>query len=85
MYTGITLDVQRRFKEHQGGGARAAKYLRGKGPLTLVACWCVGDRSTALRLERKIKRLPAQEKQKLTEINESTEDLLIRLKCSKTT
>ena len=30
LYTGITQDVQRRFKEHQEGGAKAAKYLKGK-------------------------------------------------------
>ena len=30
LYTGITQDVQRRFKEHQEGGVKAAKSLKGK-------------------------------------------------------
>ncbi|MCP4054868.1 MAG: GIY-YIG nuclease family protein, partial [Mesoflavibacter sp.] len=36
LYTGITLDVARRYKEHQGQGRRCAKYLKGKLPLELV-------------------------------------------------
>ncbi|MBN4078167.1 GIY-YIG nuclease family protein, partial [Nitrospina gracilis] len=30
LYTGITQDVQRRFKEHEEGGVKAAKSLKGK-------------------------------------------------------
>ena len=33
LYTGITDDVQRRFKAHSQG--KGAKYTRGRGPLTL--------------------------------------------------
>ena len=36
LYTGITTDVSRRFAEHARSGPRAARYLRGRGPLTLV-------------------------------------------------
>ena len=34
LYTGITDDVQRRFKAHSEG--KGAKYTRGRGPLRLV-------------------------------------------------
>ena len=47
LYTGITTDVARRFGEHECGGPKAAKYLRGRGPLRLVAQIKVGDRARA--------------------------------------
>lgn len=62
IYTGISTDVQRRFQEHQAGGKLAAKYLRGKGPLSLEFFTEVGDRSLASRLEYQIKRLSATQK-----------------------
>ena len=30
LYTGVTQDVKRRFKEHQKEGRKGAKYLKGK-------------------------------------------------------
>lgn len=65
LYTGITTDVARRFAEHQGGGLRAARSLRGKGPLTLVFQAQVGDRVTAARLEWRLKRWPRARKEAL--------------------
>jgi len=58
LYTGITTDVARRFKEHCDG-VRGAKALRGKGPLTLLHHEAVGERGDALRLEAQVKRLSA--------------------------
>ena len=55
LYTGITQDVQRRFKEHQEGGLKAAKYLRGKKPLKLVFQKKIGGHSEALKSESTIK------------------------------
>lgn len=57
LYTGITKDVARRFAEHSAGGPKAAKYLRGRGPLALVYQERVGSRSDALRRELALKRL----------------------------
>ncbi|WP_456267697.1 GIY-YIG nuclease family protein [Kushneria sp. AK178] len=57
LYTGVTTDVARRFDEHQRGGTRCARSLRGKGPLQLRFACPVGDRRRALRLERRIKKL----------------------------
>ncbi len=36
LYTGIMMDADRRFAEHQENGGAGAKYLRGRGPLILV-------------------------------------------------
>ena len=55
LYTGVTIDIVRRFGEHESGGPKAAKYLRGKGPLKLVYQEEVGDRSSALKRELEIK------------------------------
>ena len=63
LYTGIAIDVTRRLEEHRAGnGARA---LRGRGPLELVAEAVVGERSDALRVEHRIKRLTKSEKERL--------------------
>ena len=66
LYTGITQDVARRFLEHQEGGKKSAKYLRGKGPLKLVFQQEIGSRSTALKAEIALKRMPKQQKESLT-------------------
>ncbi|MBN2398254.1 MAG: GIY-YIG nuclease family protein [Deltaproteobacteria bacterium] len=65
LYTGITTDVERRFAEHRSSGPRAARYLKGRGPLRLVFSAEAGDRAAALRLERGIKRLKKAEKELL--------------------
>ncbi len=54
LYTGITLDVQRRFKEHLSG--RGAKALRGRS-LVLSYRVALGDQSIALRAESRFKAL----------------------------
>lgn len=65
LYTGITCDVERRFAEHQSGGPKAAKALRGRGPLSLVFQQPVADKSEALKLEMQIKKWPKQKKEAL--------------------
>lgn len=65
LYTGITTDVERRFKEHCSGGKKSAKYLKGKGPLLLVYCIKVGARANALKLEYQVKRLNKQTKENI--------------------
>lgn len=67
LYTGITTDVARRFNEHQSGGAKAAKFLRGKGPLTLMYQEQVGTRSDALKREIAVKKLSRAQKLALIE------------------
>lgn len=66
LYTGITQDIARRFIEHQEGGNKAAKYLKGKGPLKLVFQQEIGSRSSALKAEIALKKLPKLQKESLT-------------------
>tara|TARA_Y100001936_G_scaffold66081_1_gene65011 strand:+ start:11567 stop:11827 length:261 start_codon:yes stop_codon:yes gene_type:complete len=65
LYTGVTQDVQRRFKEHQEGGIKSAKYLRGKKPFKLVFQIKIGDHSKALKTEAVIKKWPKAKKESL--------------------
>lgn len=65
LYAGITTDVARRFAEHQAGGSRGARFLRGKGPLVLEYQVAVGDRRRALRLEWRVKQWPREYKESL--------------------
>jgi putative endonuclease len=67
LYTGITTDVSRRFAEHRQAGAKASRYLKGRGPIELILALRVGDRSRALRLEHRIKRLSRAKKEALIE------------------
>ncbi|SFX60112.1 GIY-YIG nuclease family protein [Marinospirillum alkaliphilum] len=62
LYTGITLDVARRFAEHQANNQRSAKALRGKGPLKLVFSQPAGNHRQALQLEYQVKKLPRYKK-----------------------
>lgn len=62
LYCGVTTDVQRRFTEHQSS-KKGAKYLKGKGPLTLVWSEAVGDKRKAMQLEYRIKRLSKARKE----------------------
>lgn len=60
LYTGWTVDLQRRLASHEGG--RGSRYTRARLPVELVAAWAVADRSEAMREEARIKRLPRSEK-----------------------
>ena len=73
-YTGIAADVDKRMVEH-ASGPRGAKYLRGRGPLTLVYSEIVGDRAMALRLEYRVKQLNRAQKEALIDGSESLQTL----------
>lgn len=60
LYTGITVDVEKRLAAHRSG--RGAKYTRGRGPLELVYSECCGTHSQALHRELEIKALSREEK-----------------------
>jgi len=63
IYTGITTDVARRFEQHESAGTKGSKFLRGRGPLTLLIAMPVGNQSDALRIECRVKRLSRQKKE----------------------
>ncbi|RME48113.1 MAG: GIY-YIG nuclease family protein [Chloroflexi bacterium] len=55
LYTGWTMDLDRRLAEHNAG--RGARYTRGRCPVRLAYSEEVADRSQALRREAAIRRL----------------------------
>lgn len=61
LYTGITVDLLRRIKEHNSTG-RGAKYTRSRRPVKLVYWEKFRNRSLASKAEYKIKKLSKQEK-----------------------
>ena len=65
LYIGTTTNVARRLAEHGERGRRGAKYLRGRGPLTLAYHVKVGDRTLAAKVEWRIKRLSKQRKEEI--------------------
>lgn len=61
IYTGITVNVEKRFRAHCAG--KGAKYTRGRGPLQLVYQESCGSHTDALRREYAIKQLSRFEKE----------------------
>jgi putative endonuclease len=79
LYAGITTDVVRRLEEHRDGGLRGARALRGRGPLQLAYGVRIGDRSLALRVERRIKDLPKRRKEEIVTAKPGRAELLLAL------
>jgi len=63
LYTGITTDIERRWKQHLSG--RGARHFRSRQPLAVVYLETGHDRSSALRREIAIKRLSVECKRSL--------------------
>ena len=63
LYTGWTVDLERRLAAHQAG--TASRYTRSRLPVSLAASWEQPDRSAALREEARIKALPRAAKLRL--------------------
>lgn len=55
LYTGITTDLERRYKQHSE--QQGAKYFRGRQPKELVYQESGHNRSTASKREMEIKKL----------------------------
>ena len=65
LYTGITIDVQRRVEEHNGDDRLAARYTRPRRPVTLVYKEGCPSRSQAAKRESEIKKLSKADKEAL--------------------
>ncbi len=78
LYTGIALDVDKRFSEHQAG-KRGARYLRGRAPFEIVFRAPAGNRSAASRLEHRVKALRKSEKESLASGTATLAELLPQL------
>lgn len=61
LYTGITTDLARRFRQHQTA-SRRAKFFAGRDPVRVVYEECGHDRSSASRREAQIKALSRRAK-----------------------
>jgi len=66
-YTGITVDLQRRIKEHNFSKL-GAKYTKARRPVKIIYSKKFRTRSAALREEFRIKSLSRKEKIKLIKI-----------------
>jgi len=64
LYTGITVDLTRRVKEHNTSKL-GAKYTSARRPVKLVYSKKFRNRSTASREEHRIKKLSREEKLEL--------------------
>ncbi len=63
IYTGITVDVAKRYAAHLAG--KGARYTRSHPPRRLLASFEHADRSSASKAEYAIKQLPAAAKRAL--------------------
>jgi putative endonuclease len=60
LYCGWTVDVDQRLAKHNAG--TASRYTRKRVPVELAWSRELPDRSTAMREEARIKRLPRRDK-----------------------
>lgn len=65
LYTGYTVNIKRRIKQHEQG--KGAKYTRGRGPFKVVYLKKFNTQKEALRKEYQIKQLSRKEKLQLIE------------------
>jgi len=63
LYTGITIDITKRYQQHASG--QGAKYFRGRQPKQLVYLEPGHNRSTATKREMNLKKLNRNDKSRL--------------------
>lgn len=62
LYTGITLDLDRRMKQHNDGVG--AKYTRSRRPIKLLVHQPMRSHSAALKREHAFRQLSREDKQR---------------------
>lgn len=70
LYTGITVDLKRRMREHNSSRL-GAKYTRSRRPVKLVYSKKFRNRSTASMEEARIKALSRKEKSAMIKIKKN--------------
>ena len=79
LYTGITTDVHRRFKEHTADKVKGAKYTKAHRPIKIEAVWETDTKANALRIECYIKKLAKSEKEELISGSKSIDELILTI------
>ncbi|MRI31842.1 endonuclease [Endozoicomonas sp. OPT23] len=62
LYTGITTNLRRRWRQHSGEIKGGARFFNGRKPSSLVFVETFSDRSSASVREAEIKKLSRQQK-----------------------
>mgnify|MGYP000208510496 FL=1 len=65
LYTGVTRDLARRLRQHNGELAGGPRYTRGRRPVAVAWSTTAPSRSEAQRQEARIKRWPRRAKLRL--------------------
>ena len=73
LYTGVTIDVERRLHEHNFDNRLAAKYTRARRPVELIYQVSFNSRSAACRHEHEIKTMKKRQKLHLIAAHASAE------------
>jgi Predicted endonuclease containing a URI domain len=67
LYTGVTNDISRRVRQHNGELTGGARYTRSRRPVKLYFYWTYNNKSEAMKAEHAFKKL--SRKQKLERIH----------------
>ncbi len=62
LYCGSTADYKKRIREHFLRLPAAAKYTKSHKAVGIECVWKVGDKSSAMKLEYRFKKLPRSKK-----------------------
>lgn len=62
LYTGITIDLERRLLEHNTDNSKGARYTRARRPVELIYQENCEDRSNASKREHHLKQLSRAQK-----------------------
>lgn len=65
LYTGISMDVERRIKEHNEDNHKGAAYTRARRPVTLIYKEACQSRSEAGKREYEIRQMSKRKKEDL--------------------
>lgn len=71
-YIGATVDVHRRLEQHNTG--KGGFHTRSRRPWLLRGFIRCENRSEALKLEAKLKKLPKNQKEKAFSVNQKNEE-----------
>lgn len=81
LYTGWTVDVQRRVARHSAG--KASRYTASRLPVELAWALRLPDRGAAMREEARIKRLPRGKKLALVAAAQPSRPRALRTRSSR--